>query len=60
MTLVKCKECGKEISSKAEVCPHCGKKHKQLSSTGFDLFLIIVVLPIIAAVIILLWTMWWY
>ena len=26
MALVKCKECGKEISNDAEVCPHCGKK----------------------------------
>lgn len=26
MSLIKCKECGKEISSEAEVCPHCGKK----------------------------------
>lgn len=26
MALVKCKECGKEISKDAETCPHCGKK----------------------------------
>ena len=26
MALVKCKECGKEISSKAEACPSCGAK----------------------------------
>lgn len=24
MTLIKCKECNKEISDKAETCPHCG------------------------------------
>lgn len=24
MALIKCKECGKEISDKAKVCPHCG------------------------------------
>ncbi len=24
MALVTCKECGKEISSEAKVCPHCG------------------------------------
>lgn len=32
MSLIKCKECGKEISSNASVCPNCGshlkKKHK--------------------------------
>ena len=24
MALIKCKECGKEISDKAEMCPNCG------------------------------------
>ena len=24
MSLIKCKECDKEISDKAENCPHCG------------------------------------
>ena len=24
MTLIKCKECNKEISDKAKSCPHCG------------------------------------
>lgn len=24
MALIKCKECGKEVSKKAETCPHCG------------------------------------
>lgn len=28
MALVKCKECGNEISSKADKCPHCGVKLK--------------------------------
>lgn len=26
MTLLKCKECGNEISTKAESCPKCGAK----------------------------------
>ena len=25
MALIKCSECGKEISSEAKVCPNCGK-----------------------------------
>ncbi|MBR1915023.1 MAG: zinc ribbon domain-containing protein [Alphaproteobacteria bacterium] len=29
MSLVKCKECGKEISKDAEICPNCGKKIKK-------------------------------
>ena len=41
MALIKCSECGKEISDKAKVCPHCGAENdiiycpecgKQLSS----------------------------
>ena len=28
MTLIKCPECGKEISDKAKKCPHCGIKCK--------------------------------
>ena len=31
MALIKCKECGKEISKDAEVCPHCGKKVSELN-----------------------------
>jgi len=26
MAMVKCKECGKEISDTAKACPHCGAK----------------------------------
>jgi hypothetical protein len=26
MALIKCKECGKDISSDVKACPHCGKK----------------------------------
>ena len=29
MALIKCSECGKEISDKAKVCPHCGTKYKR-------------------------------
>lgn len=29
MALIGCKECGKEISKKAKVCPHCGAKNKR-------------------------------
>jgi hypothetical protein len=29
MALVKCKECGKEISKKAGACPHCGAKARR-------------------------------
>ncbi len=28
MTMIKCSECGKEISAKAKKCPHCGASNK--------------------------------
>lgn len=31
MAIVKCKECGKDKSQKAEVCPHCGFKQRKTS-----------------------------
>ena len=36
MAMVKCKECKGDISSKAEVCPHCGFRHR--NSKGFEVF----------------------
>ena len=36
MALIQCSECGKQISSNAESCPHCGnpiqKKHTTIPS----------------------------
>lgn len=34
MALVKCKECGKEVSNKAESCPGCGKPIKKKEKEG--------------------------
>jgi len=51
MALVKCKECGKEISKDAETCPHCGKKVVSLGEALDALFDVIksgIVLFIIA------------
>jgi len=36
MAIKSCKECGKEISSKAEVCPHCGFRLRK--SAGVKIF----------------------
>jgi len=38
MAMVKCKECGKEISSDAKICPNCGAKIKK--KTGCSIFVI--------------------
>lgn len=45
MALIKCKECNKEISKKAEACPHCGAKRKKGTSvfTWFILIMIILI-----------------
>ena len=29
MSLIKCNECGKEYSDKAEICPNCGCPNKK-------------------------------
>ena len=42
MSLVKCKECGKEISNTAKFCPHCGAKLKKKGIGCFAVFLIAV------------------
>lgn len=34
MALIKCKECGNEISTKAEACPKCGAKVAQNAGCG--------------------------
>ncbi len=41
MALKKCKECGKEISSKAKKCPNCGVPIKKQISTGSGCLIII-------------------
>ena len=40
MALVKCKECGKEISSTVKVCPSCGYKKKPSKLTYFIVIVI--------------------
>ncbi len=53
MAMTTCKECGKEISSSAHVCPHCGKKraHWSLMKIVGLSFLAIVVLGIVLSAI---------
>lgn len=37
MALIKCRECGKEISTEAKACPHCGAKPPYRPSLAFVL-----------------------
>ncbi|MFZ3088021.1 MAG: zinc-ribbon domain-containing protein [Methylotenera sp.] len=51
MALSKCKECGKEVSSKAEACPHCGapiKKQQKQYGCGTLILLGIIVMVLIS------------
>ena len=47
MAMIKCEECGQEISESASVCPHCGHRNKR--SVGFLLGIGIFLFPIIFA-----------
>ena len=50
MALIKCSECGKEISSSAKMCPHCGASNKisnNKKSNKKILFIVIFILLIV-------------
>lgn len=47
MALTKCKECGSEVSNKAETCPKCGAKVKKSYGCG-TLILVLIVLAVIS------------
>lgn len=49
MAMVKCKECGKEISNKAKACPSCGAKVKKPIYKKPVLYVLIVILVIVIA-----------
>ena len=36
MALIKCPECGKEVSTAAEACPHCGYPLKSRKPTEYE------------------------
>lgn len=38
MALIKCKECGKEISSKAKTCPNCGVARGEVATAAKGCF----------------------
>lgn len=47
MALKKCKECGKEVSTKADSCPNCGAKAKKQIGCLQSIFWIFIVLMLI-------------
>ena len=59
MALVKCRECGKEVSTKAQACPHCGFKrrgHPFITSLKalVGLYFLLVAIALIAVVVALI------
>lgn len=50
MALTKCKECGEQVSTKAETCPKCGAKRKKKTSLFTWLVLIVIVLVAIGTI----------
>ena len=49
MALKKCKECGKEVSTKADLCPHCGAKQKRKGIGCGGALLILIVIGVIGS-----------
>jgi RNA polymerase subunit RPABC4/transcription elongation factor Spt4 len=50
MALIKCKECGKQISSEAESCPNCGRKRPKSTSGLAWAVLILLVIGVWSAI----------
>jgi hypothetical protein len=50
MALVKCKECGKEISSAAAACPNCGKPISKTSPAAAGCLIVIIVIVVLALI----------
>jgi hypothetical protein len=48
MALIKCKECGKEISSAAAACPNCGKPIPKTSAAATGCLVVIIVIVVLA------------
>lgn len=44
MPMIKCRECKHEMSTKADFCPHCGRRRLRQSNDGFALVIVIFVL----------------
>jgi hypothetical protein len=50
MALIKCKECGKEISSAATACPNCGKPISKTTPAATGCLVVIIVIVVLALI----------
>lgn len=57
MAIVSCKECSKEVSNEAEICPHCGVrlKEREMIKRGRDLGVALIAVPMIGIILLIYW-----
>lgn len=55
MALVLCRECNKEVSHKAEKCPHCGEPDPSRRQRDANIFRYICALVLLAGTILYFW-----
>ncbi len=51
MGMVKCRECGQEVSDQAETCPHCGIKHPKKKANGCLIIIGLLVFLVIITIV---------
>jgi len=55
--IIKCRECGREISDRAIACPRCGwPGRRKPTLTPAGIFIIVVILGILAAIVLPVFT----
>ena len=53
MAMIECPECGKEVSDKAYVCPHCGYDPSRVKEVYWEKMRIRLVLGLVALLVVL-------
>src|SRR5699024_10336211 len=51
MSLIKCKECGNEISDEAKICPKCGVKTEKANQQSKSIKILVIAILIIGIII---------
>lgn len=53
MSLVRCRECGQQVSSWARVCPHCGVRRPAPESPILKKILVVIVIAFVPAIVLM-------
>ncbi|MEQ1663206.1 MAG: zinc ribbon domain-containing protein [Thiobacillus sp.] len=51
MSLIKCHECGNEVSTEAKTCPKCGAKVKKPTSLAAKLVVVLIGIGVVSAIV---------